>query len=266
MTPKEIKALDAAQKKAEQVERPPLPDEINVDKLHAVAQFKPRVITAEMMQVAAARRRKATAEYRAQMKRQKIADRLSILARDCGPRLLDPVTLKQADYDLYHKDQSPLLDEIEAYLEQIEIRIGRGDGMILVGKPGTGKDHLCVRVARQAVIDCEADARWIDGKSLWPMALEGVRGGPDKLVQFISPTILILSDPVDPKEPLAPYQHSALSRIINERYQAKRPTFVTANCKDLKEMEARTDSRLMSRLKDGALKWLCNWPDYRDKE
>ena len=258
--------LEQAQKNAAKIERPPLPDEIDVNKLHAIGTYNPmRVVTPEMIKVAAAKRRAATAKYRAEQKRRIIFDRLAMLARDCGPRLLDPETLKQSEYDVYDKAQSALLTEIDSYIAEIDQRVGRGDGIVLIGKPGTGKDHLCIRVARLAIIDADADVRWIDGKALYPLALDAVRGGTDRMPQFIMPKILILSDPVTPKENLSPYQHDALSRIINERWLHKRPTFVTSNCKTLEEMESLIDSRLMSRLKQGALIWKCTWPDYRER-
>lgn len=195
-------------------------------------------------------------------------ERLIALSNDTGPRL-DPYKVCTLPlYEVYHQDQKPIVARLQKYIDEIQDHIASGDGLIIIGRRGTGKDHLCIAVAREAIRHCGVTARWVDGRELFRFALDDVRGETrgEYVKQFMHAGVLILSDPVQPGVALRDYQQDCLWRIVNHRYTRCLPTFVTSNCKDLQEFEAGIGTAMLSRLRHNATMVLCNWPDYREKK
>lgn len=194
--------------------------------------------------------------------------RLMDLARDTGPRLDPHKVCTLPLYEIYHKDQTAIVAKVQEWVDHAQDNIRTGAGMIVIGRRGTGKDHLCISAAREAIRTCEVSARWVDGRDLFRTALDDVRGegGGNSLREYMHAGILILSDPIQPGIALRDYQQDALWRIVNHRYQKCLPTFVTSNCKDLPEFEKGIGTAMLSRLRHNATMVLCNWPDYRERK
>lgn len=129
-----------------------------------------------------------------------------------------------------------------------------GLNLILVGATGRGKTHAGVLIAKAAM-----QAGYTAVKIDWARFLDGVRDSfNDKTVEsegkqierLVNADFLMIDDIGSGDGDSNNFSTSRLEKIITRRYDAKRPTLVTANFKasDLTEVVgARTASRLRGR-------------------
>jgi DNA replication protein DnaC len=159
--------------------------------------------------------------------------------------------------------QRTVLAEIRRYAGDIDNRVSAGQGLLLFGPSGTGKDHLLTGLARVAVAK-ELSIKWINGSTLYRTMRDGMGEDEEKLVnRYVYPKILYLSDPIPPVGSLTPFQASTLFGIIDGRYQDKKATWATMNVGDGQEASQRLGSPIADRLRDGAVSLHCSWPSYR---
>jgi DNA replication protein DnaC len=212
------------------------------------------------------RRRKAREEREADMLRREMSGHLDRLRKDCGERL-DPfnrATLKR--FEQYDDTMPATLDLLTEFVRNIERHVVDGDGLFFIGPPGTGKDHLAVAVAREAVISLNVSARWLDASTFRSRLRDAIKSsGEEKqlLKPYISAGVLILSDPVAPGSTLTDYQADALFRLIDGRYRECRPTYVTSNFASEAEAVELLGSQIVDRLSHGGLRLRCQWESYR---
>ena len=141
-----------------------------------------------------------------------------------------------------------------------------GDGVVLFGPMGTGKDHLLVALARVAILNHGYSVRWISGMQLYADFRQAIRDNASEQIivqRATNPDILILSDPQLPRGELSDYQASMLFWIVDARYSMRRPTWVSLNVADGTEAERRIGAATVDRLRDGAVTVACDWPSYR---
>lgn len=199
--------------------------------------------------------------------RRKIVGLLTALRRDCGERL-DPFKKATiAGFDKYApKPMKKTLDALEAYLSNLSENVAAGNGLFLIGPPGTGKDHLAVAVAREAVIRLAISARWLDASSFRSELRDAIKSSKDEkriVGPYLTAGVLILSDPVAPGSGLTDYQADALFRLVDGRYRECRPTFVTSNFSSETEAAELLGSQVVDRLSHGGLRLKCSWDSFR---
>ena len=152
------------------------------------------------------------------------------------------------------------------FAERIEERMLTGGGLLLWGRPGTGKDHLLCACMYWAILKHGWWTRWIDGLTLYQRARDMI-GQPgseeDFLRQFTDPTILAISDPVPPKGDTSPYATELVQKICDRRYRDCKSTWATMNVVDGADAAARMASSIIDRMKDKSLCLECNWPSFR---
>ena len=159
--------------------------------------------------------------------------------------------------------QRTVLAEIKKYAAEIGNRVNAGQGLLLFGPSGTGKDHLLTGLARIAVGN-ELSIRWINGSTLYRTMRDGMGEVEEELVnRCIYPKILYLSDPIPPVGSLTPFQASTLYAIIDGRYRDNKATWATMNVADGMEATQRLGSAIVDRLREGAVSLNCCWPSYR---
>jgi DNA replication protein DnaC len=190
------------------------------------------------------------------------------------------------NYICQHPGQQNTIDALQDYSNAFPAHCDNGEGIILFGPVGTGKDHLLVGLAHDVIgqhctgrveknhryfgmIDLvpSINLAWIDGMGFF----SGLRAGMDSkqfnegdyLESLIGPSILILSDPVPPRGILTEYQSAMLFRVIDGRYRECKPTWVTMNVASPAEASERMGAQIVDRLKHGALCIHCNWPSFR---
>jgi DNA replication protein DnaC len=142
----------------------------------------------------------------------------------------------------------------------------RGNGIILYGPSGTGKDHLLVAMAKTAIVDHGLDVKPVFGVDLFSELRDRItdRALEEQwVVRLARPGILILSDPIPPRGPISDYQAALLQRVINKRWNQCKPTWVTLNVESAKQADELLAAAIVDRLKDGAVTAHCDWPSYR---
>lgn len=159
--------------------------------------------------------------------------------------------------------QRTVLAQLEKYADNITERVNDGQGLLLFGPSGTGKDHLLTALSRVAIAN-DLSIRWVNGGTLYRSMREGMGEDEGGLVdRYIYPAILYLSDPIPPVGSLTPFQASTLFAIIDARYRDKKPTWASLNIANGQEAESRLGSAIADRLRDGAISFNCSWPSYR---
>ncbi len=160
--------------------------------------------------------------------------------------------------------QRTVLTQLEKYADDILERVGAGQGLLLYGPSGTGKDHLLVGLARIAIAN-ELSIKWVDGSTLYRSMREGMGEAEEELVKrYIHPAVLYLSDPIPPVGSLTPFQASTLFAIVDGRYRGRKVTWATMNVGDGPEASQRLGSAIADRLRDGAISLNCCWPSHRE--
>lgn len=169
------------------------------------------------------------------------------------------------NFDTANDAQRAAVEALTAYCGDVGERIKRGEGIILFGPKGTGKDHLLVAVSR-AAIRAGHTVRWENGMDLFGAVRDAIGKGDDERTlvhRLVAPDVLYLSDPLPPIGSLTDFQASMLFRVLDGRYSRRRPTWVTVNVSSGQELESRMGPQNGDRLKDGALAIFCDWPSYR---
>lgn len=188
-------------------------------------------------------------------------------------------------------EQEAALARAKDYAANIDQRISDGTNLLLIGPAGTGKDHLMMGVAHQAVGKFKK-VLWINGTSLWLAFREAIGTKPqtnryaaarfadgdtcdanisglsesDIIRKLSEVEILAISDPVPPRGPLTDYQAANLFDIIDARYSRMAPTLVTLNAASRKEAEDRLTAQTVDRIAHDAEVIICNWPSFRQKQ
>jgi DNA replication protein DnaC len=170
-------------------------------------------------------------------------------------------------YEIYDDAQLKVYQAITDIANNMPDRLKDGGGVILYGRPGTGKDHLLTALAYSAVLQWGYTLQWVNGATLYQEARQLI-GDNESETKFIDKhtqsQILIISDPVPPKGEAKPYGVDVLQRIVDRRYRECLSTWATLNVHDGREAEERLASALVSRWRHDSLCILCDWADYRE--
>lgn len=163
--------------------------------------------------------------------------------------------------------QAEALRTVQVWAESLpNEKVRQGGGLVLTGRPGTGKDHLMIAALYVATFQHGIPAKWIDGLSLIAKcraALDGSANLETILRQFCQPMILAISDPVPPKGAATEFTTEIFQRIIDRRYRMNKSTWVTLNVRNQSEANERLATPLVSRLRDNSLCIFCDWEDHR---
>jgi DNA replication protein DnaC len=207
-----------------------------------------------------AERERQEAEQQRQERNKRCWDAWNKLTAPMGVRYRD-CTLQ--NYVVTHESQRKVLDEIQKYAGEIDRRVSDGQGLVLFGPSGTGKDHLLTGLSRAAVAR-DLTIRWINGSNLYRAVRQGIGEAEEDLVnRYVWPRILYISDPIPPIGGLTPFQASTLFAIIDGRYRDKKAIWATMNVSDAQEAEQRLGAAVVDRLRDGAISLRCFWSSYR---
>lgn len=190
-------------------------------------------------------------------------DRWRGLVRDRGERYAE---CRLANFEQATDAQKRAVAALADYCRDITDRLANCEGLILFGPKGTGKDHLAMAVARQAVFAGKY-VLWQNGMDLFG----DVRDSFDEATserslvnRLVAPDVLYLSDPLPPMGRLTDFQAGMLFRVIDGRYSRGRPCWVTVNVSSGSELDERMGSQVGDRLRHGALAIFCDWPSYRN--
>jgi len=198
-----------------------------------------------------------------QQQRAEVRARLGEYQRAIGWRY-QQVTLES--FAITTDRQREVMAALRQYAADMKNEVQHGAGIVLYGPSGTGKDHLLSSMGRIAIVRHGLTVRWANGDALFRECrdLIGRAGAEGTIIaKYAGPKILILSDPLPPSGCLTDYQAATLYGIIDRRYRAARPTWVSLNVASGQEADERLGGAIADRLRDGAVAQFCDWPSHR---
>lgn len=166
------------------------------------------------------------------------------------------------NYEIRHGAQREAVDLLLSYAAD-PATIETGAGVVLFGPVGTGKDHLLMALAHEVAHRQGIGTVWRNGVDIHADLKRADFDGSRPKDDLAGCPILWVSDPLPPTGPLSGYQQLNFLGLIDARYSAIRPTWVSLNVADRAEAESRMGAQAVDRICHGALVLPCNWPSYR---
>lgn len=141
----------------------------------------------------------------------------------------------------------------QRYADKWQDRAKSGGGLVLCGRPGTGKNHLACAIAHQVIEQHQADVFLTTAmrilrkvKSTWSKASEQ---SEDEVIAFYSKQDLLIIDEIGVQFG-SESEQMILFEIINNRYEAMRPTILISNLPE-NELSAFIGERVLDRMREG---------------
>ena len=209
-------------------------------------------------------------EYLAQARRSLARKRLEQFDAAVGRRYED---CGLNNYETTAAEQTHTVKSLQSYLTNLAANVRGGNGLVLFGPSGTGKDHLLVAMAREAIWE-GVNVVWTNGRDLFAevrglmgrdryQSLDSPASEEELLAPLINADVTFISDPIPPTGALTEFQSDVLFRVLDARYRDRMPTWVTINVENGSEADDRMGAQLVDRLRHDALVIHCNWPSYR---
>jgi DNA replication protein DnaC len=168
--------------------------------------------------------------------------------RSMAERLMDQskVTARFRDrtFDKFKRERAPEAYDKAKFLAD-NIENNDGEGLILLGNPGTGKTHLAASIINQVIKETYLPARFVGFNEFLEEIKAGFGTGADTVERLIDEPLLVIDD--IGKEKKTEWSNAVLYRIVNARYEDKAPTIFTTNF-TLSELEAHVDEAIFSRM------------------
>lgn len=210
------------------------------------------------------------------VRRQNEEDRRRLIASSCralasvlGPRYA-PERVSLDCYEIYHPAQQRAVDQLRATMATWPRSLREGCGIVLIGPPGTGKDHLLAAAAYEAICQHGMSCGWVSGLELAGRLRDLVGSKRETegslLESYIAPNILVVSDPLPPSGEITAYIQTALMRLIDARYRALKPTWMSVNAESADDAAARLGVPAFDRIREGAAVIQCYWPSFRARK
>lgn len=190
------------------------------------------------------------------------ADRWRAFIAERGDRYAD---CRLETFDSSSPKQAAAVKALIEYRESMADRLAEGEGIVLFGPKGTGKDHLLVALC-PTVFAIGKHVVWQNGMDLFGEMRDRMDSGESEralISRLVHPDVLYLSDPVPPIGSLTEFQASMMFRILDGRYSRRKATWCSVNVSKGAELEERMGAQNVDRLRDGALSIHCDWPSYR---
>jgi DNA replication protein DnaC len=163
------------------------------------------------------------------------------------------------------KDKIRFVDTIKDYIANIKTYYEEGNGLLIFGSVGTGKDHMATAVAKE-LFRAGYQVEWINGL-LFRSRVRDLIDSPETELEFAmrytKPDFLWFSDPFTAGEPMTSYQKEFLLRVIDARYQKRKPIIWTCNASTKKEFEDAVGAAAFDRMRADAVRCFCNWESFR---
>ncbi|MEC5375560.1 ATP-binding protein [Pseudocitrobacter sp. MW920760] len=182
------------------------------------------------------------------------------------PTRFESCTLQ--NYEPVNDDAKRALKVCQAYASRWPERLQKGGGLVMCGKPGTGKNHLALAIARHAITEHQSSAVFTTAlriarayKSTWSKTAENTE---DDVIRFYTKPDLLIIDEVGVQFG-SDAEKLIMFEIINTRYERMKPTILISNqTKD--ELAAFIGERVLDRMSDGGGCTLSfTWDSYRSK-
>lgn len=170
------------------------------------------------------------------------------------------------NYEAVNADAERNRETCRRYADTWPERLAAGTCMAMIGRCGTGKNHLAVGLAKKIIRDHRASILITDVmqitravKSTW--RANATHTEMEALSHFTSPDLLIIDELGAQLGNLS--ELAILQELVNIRYESVLPTIVISNL-TLEQLRQGVGDRIVDRVTDGGCnRVVFNWESYR---
>lgn len=183
-------------------------------------------------------------------------------ASNIPPRFVDASI---SDYEVTCKAQALVRTGCAVYGETWPEQRSRGASLVFTGACGTGKTHLACAIANVVMAEHGGEVLFGTVTHLMRSVRATFNARSDQserqaMEAMIGPDLLIV-DEVGAQVGTA-HELQTLFELVNERYQAMRPTILISNL-DATRLEEYVGQRVMDRLRHHGAVFAFDWPSHR---
>jgi len=180
-----------------------------------------------------------------------------------------PLRFKNKDFEKYTADNKSAklaLTICKKYADDFNGRYKAGGGLVMCGKPGTGKTHLAAAITNIVISKCEKSVLFVSVMQAIRRVKDTYRRDSEKteseaIAAFNLPDLLII-DEVGVQFG-SDTEKMILFEIINNRYQDMLPTILISNL-SLEELNDYVGARVVDRMREGGGAIISfDWDSYR---
>ena len=168
-----------------------------------------------------------------------------------------------ANYEADTDKKRAVLLTCKQYANEFQSNCEIGKNLMMLGNPGTGKNHLATAIFRQVVVAGFSVLKVTAAQLLdefWKIGFEG----RENWLKELGAVDLLMIDEIG-RSSEGKSAGDAFFRVINSRYEAQKPTVIATNL-DAKALEACLGEAAFDRLKQGgSIRLTFDWSSHRNQ-